>query len=47
MLGCLKRGSWGQKGMSSDKAASRAAAASVCGMTAMAVVSRFPGIGKI
>ena len=35
-----------KKGISIDKAASSAAAASLCGMTAMAVVSKFPGMGK-
>jgi hypothetical protein len=33
--------------MSKDKACASAASASVWGITAMAVVKRFPGIGKI
>jgi len=40
-------GSCGQNGMSSDSAVSSARFASVCGMTAMAVVNRFPGIAMI
>ena len=39
-------GSWGQKGTSSDKATSRTRSTSVWGMTAMAVVSKLPGIGN-
>ena len=35
-----------KKEISIDKAASSAAAASLCGMTAIAVVSKFPGIDK-
>ena len=38
---------WGQKGISRESAVLRALSASVWGITAMAVVSRFPGMGII